>query len=59
MENGKNGKKKRERGLGSWCVCHNKRDREERHRERERVKEMVLTRAPLDSDEIHVLHAAP
>ena len=40
-------------------MCHNKRDREERHRERERVKEMVLTRAPLDSDEIHVLHAAP
>ena len=50
-------KKERERTrLGSWCVIT--RETERRDTERERVKEMVLTRAPLDSDEIHVLHAA-
>ena len=58
MENGKNGKK-REREDSGAGVCVITRETERRDTERERVKEMVLTRAPLDSDEIHVLHAAP
>ena len=57
MENGKNGKK-REREDSELVRCVITRETERRDTERERVKEMVLTRAPLDSDEIHVLHAA-